>query len=293
MSNFLLFTDSSADLPYTYIDEHDIHSVNLSYVYGGKEYIDDFGKTDGYKSLYDNLRSGGTSTTSQINVNSFVDKLSPHLEAGSDILYLAFSSNLSGTCGSAMVAKDILTEKYPDARLIVVDTLSASMGQGMLVHYAREMRDQGKSLEETAAWVEDNKLKMNHWFTVATLEHLKRGGRVSGASALIASVLEIKPIMCVDDNGKLIARSKTIGRKKSLKGIVERLAEKIIDPSNQVIGISHGDCLDDATKVKAMIESKITPLGFIINNVGPVIGSHSGPGTMAIFFLGKPREGEN
>lgn len=289
MAKFVIATDSSADMPHQFIEDNGLLTISLTYSYDGKDFVDDFGKGDGYRELYRNLRKGATSTTSQVNTDTFMQLFEPVAKAGKDLLYIAFSSGLSGTCESGMLAAKRLKEEYPDVNIRVVDTLAASMGQGLLVYYAVGMREQGKSMQEIADWLEENKLRVNHWFTVDTLEHLKRGGRVSGTAAFVASMLEIKPVLHVDDYGKLIPVSKALGRKKSIKALAAKVAERIVDSEDQMIMISHGDCEEDAIRLRELVKKEVVCKDFMINFVGPVIGSHSGPGTLAIFFLGDSR----
>ncbi|MGI6168567.1 MAG: DegV family protein [Christensenellales bacterium] len=289
MAGFVIATDSSADMPHQFVEENELLTISLTYTYEGRDHVDDFGKGDGYRELYRSLRNGATSTTSQVNTDTFMQLFTLAAEQGKDILYVAFSSGLSGTCESGMLAAKLMKEKYPDVNIRVVDTLAASMGQGLLVYYAVEMKKQGKSMDEVGDWLENNKLRVNHWFTVDTLEHLKRGGRVSGTAAFVASMLEIKPVLRVDDHGKLVPVSKALGRKKSLRALAEKVSERIVDSEQQIIMISHGDCEEDAIRLRELVEKSVVCKGYMINFVGPVIGSHSGPGTLAVFFLSDSR----
>lgn len=230
-------------------------------------------------------------TTSQAAPSQAKEVFLSCLEKGKDVLYLAFSSGLSGTCASAQVAAREIQEEnlYPDRRIIVVDTLSASLGEGLLVHKAVGMKEAGKSMEETAAWLEENKLHLCHNFTVDDLFHLHRGGRVSRATAILGTMINIKPILHVDDEGHLIAIGKVRGRKKSLAALVDRMGEQIQGFENSEVFISHGDCREDAEYVKRLVQGRFGIESFLINHVGPTIGAHSGPGTMALFFMGNPR----
>jgi DegV family protein with EDD domain len=228
-------------------------------------------------------------STSQVNIQSFIGEFKKHIKNGKSVLYIGFSSALSGTVHSAVMAKEQLLEEYPNCDITVVDTKSASLGEGLLVYYACEMLKSGNSKEDIVDWLENNKLRMNHWFTVEDLNHLKRGGRISVSTAVIGTLLDIKPIMHVDDEGRLVPVTKVMGRKKSIRTLANNLKERIVDPEHQVIAISHGDCEEDAVLLKSLIAEDIKVRDVIINNVGPVIGSHSGPGTLALFFLGNTR----
>lgn len=287
--NTVIITDSCTDLPYSYIREHNIPIVNFTYNFKGVEYTDDFGQTMDYKTFYNEVRSGEMPTTSQVNVDVYTKLFIPYIEDKKSIINLCFSSALSGSYNSALIARDMLLEEYSEADITIIDTKSASMGEGLIVYYAMQMLENGASKEEIVKWVEHNKLKVAHWFTVEDLNHLKRGGRVSGAAAFIGTMLDIKPILQVDNEGRLIPISKVKGRKKSLKTLAEKLDENIVNPEEQVIFISHGDSLEDANFLADLIRSKHPVKDIVINNVGPVIGAHSGPGTIALFFLADKR----
>ena len=205
------------------------------------------------------------------------------------MLYIAFSSGLSGTYQSAVLAREELKQRFPDRRLEVFDSLCASMGEGLLVYHAAKLRQAGKSLDEVLAWLKENVLNLCHWFTVDDLNHLKRGGRVSTATALVGTMLGIKPVLHVDDEGHLIPVSKVRGRKQSLDALVRRMEDTVLDPADQMVFISHGDCLEDAQYVERQIREKLGVQQVKLGFIGPVIGAHSGPGTVALFFLGKER----
>jgi DegV family protein with EDD domain len=289
MKKMKILIDSNCDLPREYVINNEIPFVSLTCTLKNETFKDDFGKHMDYKHFYDEVRKGEMPTTSQVNEFTFEETFRNYAKEGYDILYIAFSSALSGTHNSAVVAREMVLEEFKDTNIRIVDTKSASMGEGLLVHYAYEMMKKGSSLDEIANWLEENKLKINHWFTVDDLKHLKRGGRVSATSAMIGSILEIKPILHVDSEGKLVSVSKVKGRKKSVKVLADMLKEKIVDPDNQVIGISHGDCLQDAENLKKYIQAEVNVKDFIIGNIGPGVGSHSGPGTLALFFIGADR----
>lgn len=284
----ILMTDICTDLPKAYCLEHDIRVIGMTYTINGTDYTQTL-DTEDLKGFYDQVREGAMPSTSQINTEAFLAFFRPVLEQGEDIIYIAFSSALSGTCFGAVQAAEQLRGEFPDRKISVIDSLSASMGEGLLVHYAALQRDAGKSHEEIVAWVEANKLTINHWFTVDDLHHLHRGGRVSGTAAIVGSLLGIKPVLHTSDEGKLVPVEKKKGRKRALQGLVERLEAQGKDINGQMIFISHGDCLEDAQYVQSLILEKYPDCKFLINYIGAVVGSHSGPGTVALFFVGTHR----
>jgi DegV family protein with EDD domain len=285
----VIIGDSCGDLPLDFIQEHQIPMVPYIFNFKEKDYLDDFGQSMPYKDFYDAVRKGEMPTTSQTNVHSITGFFRKYAGQNNTVIYLSFSSALSNTYNNAVMARDIVLKEYPSSDITVIDTRSASLGEGLLVYYAVKMLEQGMSKEEIVNWVEANKLKVNHWFTVEDLGHLKRGGRVSGAAAFIGTVLNIKPILHVNDQGSLIPIEKVRGRKKSIKVLADMLVENIVDPEKQVIAISHGDAPDDALYLKELVLEKVKVKDIIVNYIGPVIGAHSGPGTLAIFFLGEKR----
>lgn len=285
----IIITDSCCDLPVDYIIENNIPVLSLTFHFKGKDYKDDFGKSMEYKTFYDDVRKGEMSNTSQVNAFTFEETFNKYISQGYSIIYIAFSSALSGTYNSSLIARQNILEENKNADISIVDSKSASMGQGLLVYYANEMLKKGASKEEIVNWLESNKLKVNHWFTVDDLNHLKRGGRVSAASAVIGTILDIKPILHVNYEGKLIPLSKVKGRKKSIKILAEELKNRIINPEEQTIFISHGDSLEDAMLLKRLILEEVKVKNVIVNYIGPVIGSHSGPGTIALFFIAESR----
>ena len=290
MGTYRIVTDSTTDLTPELIQELDVQVIPLCYMMGGKTYHNIPGggeMTD--KEFYAKLRAGSMSTTTQVNSEEFLHVFTPLLEAGQDVLYIAFSSGLSGTYQSAVLAREELKQRFPDRRLEVFDSLCASMGEGLLVYHAAKLRQAGKSLDEVLAWLKGNVLNLCHWFTVDDLNHLKRGGRVSTATALVGTMLGIKPVLHVDDEGHLIPVSKVRGRKQSLDALVRRMEDTVLDPGNQMVFISHGDCLEDAQYVERQIREKLGVQQVKLGFIGPVIGAHSGPGTVALFFLGKER----
>lgn len=285
----IILIDSCSDLPLEYIKKNDITFFGFFYHLKDQDFKDDFGKSYDYHEFYEAVRAGEMPTTSQVNLQDYVNYFTKYVKKGNPIIYICFSSALSGCFNSANMAKKIVLEKYEDADITVIDSRSASLGEGLLVYYAFEMLKKGCSKDEIITWLEDNKLKMNHWFTVDSLNHLKRGGRISSTTAFVGNILNIKPILYVDDEGRLIPVSKVQGRKKSLRVLAEKLSEIIDNPSEQVIAISHGDCLQEAEHLKDILLKDFSFKKIIVNCIGPVVGSHSGPGTIALFFLGENR----
>lgn len=237
-------------------------------------------------AFYSAMRQGASVITSQINAYTFTAAFEKHLQAGLDVIYAGFSSALSGTVGSARIAQAELAEKYPDRKIAVVDSLGASLGQGLFVYYgARKQKELG--FDEMVAWLEANKLHFVHWFTVDDLEYLKRGGRVSGATAAIATVLQIKPVMHVDMQGRLVAVEKVQGRKKSLKALVDHMAESVDKEATDTVFIGHCDARPDAELVAEQVRTRIGIQNIVIDDIGVMVGAHSGPGTVALFFYGR------
>lgn len=290
MANYALITESTTDLTPELIAELGLRVIPMEFHIGNRTYLNvPDGSTLTFKNFYQMLRNGETSSTTQVNLLVFQEYFENILKSGEDILYIAFSSGLSGTYNAACMAAQELSEKYPERKVIVVDTLAASMGEGLLAYYAGVMRKEGKSIDEVAAWLEENKLKLCMWFTVDDLNHLRRGGRVSSTVAFVGSLLGIKPVLHVDDEGHLIAVSKVRGRRQSLDALVSKMVETCENPKDQMVFISHGDAADDAKYVADKIREKLTVRDIKMNFIGPVIGSHSGPGTIAVFFLGSKR----
>ncbi|QWB95785.1 DegV family protein [Mycoplasmatota bacterium] len=247
------------------------------------------GRNLNIKSFYQALRDKEVANTSLVNVGEFLDFFEPYLKQGKDILYIGFSSALSGTVQSAKIAAETLAEEYKDNKIVIVDSLYASMGLGLLIHYAYLQASEGKSIDEVASWVEAHKLQLCHLFTVDDLGTLKRGGRLSGTQALLGTLLKVKPVLHVTNDGKLVPIKKARGRRTSLETLVELMKERIVDPKNQTIFISHGDDEKDAKFTAELIQKEIGVKTIIFGMIGPVIGAHSGPGTIAVFFLGEPR----
>ena len=290
MSDFVILTDSSADLSEDMVRKLDVQVLPLGFLLDGRAYrnFPDNREMDPHL-FYERLRGGELATTNAVNVAQYTEALEPLLQAGRDVLVLAFSSGLSTTYNSSRLAVEELSARYPDRKLYTVDTLCASLGQGLLVWYAARERDRGHSIEEVRDWVEDRKLNLCHQFTVDDLHFLKRGGRISGATAVVGSMLHIKPVLHVDDEGHLISIGKARGRQASLKALVDRMEETAIDSGSLTVFISHGDCLEDARTVAEMVKERFGVQDVYINYVGPVIGAHSGPGTLALFYMGTER----
>lgn len=290
MKDFVITTDTTSDLPVEYVNEHQLGIMSLTYTIEGNTYS--WENPLPVKSFYDMMRAGSLPTTSQVNPEEAKEIFKAILQKqNTDILHIAFSSGLSGSYNSARIAAEELKEEYPDHKIIVIDSLCASLGEGLLVHKAVMMKEAGKSLEETAAWVEAHKLHVVHNFTVDDLYHLYRGGRVSKTAAVVGTMINIKPILHVDNEGHLIPLSKVRGRKKSLIALVNSMEKQIGSwkDKNDIIFISHGDSSEDAQLVADLIKERFGFERFLINHVGSTIGAHSGPGTIALFYMGDIR----
>ncbi|MFC5558414.1 DegV family protein [Ureibacillus thermophilus] len=277
----ILFTDSGSDLPKKFFDEHDVVLFPLRVHLNNQEYPDIIGVD--LKEFYDEMRKGAAPKTSQVSPEDFYNTFEKYAKEGEEGIYISFSSQLSGTYNTAVMIAEQLREKYPDFKLNMIDTKCASLGQGLVVKKAVELRDAGVPFDELAEKVENYANHMQHIFTVENLDYLARGGRISKSSAFFGGLMSIKPILHVED-GKLIPLEKVRGRKKALARMVEMMAERGGDFSNKIVGISHGDDLETVEELKKLIEAKLHPKGFDVTMVGAVIGSHSGPGTLAIFF---------
>ncbi len=287
MSNYQIVTDSCCDFAAQQYIDLNLAMVPLSVEFRGSVTQDK--NDDSLKVMYDGMRAGEAAKTAAVNPEGWKQVIEPALAEGRDVLVMAFSSGLSTTYQSAVIAAEELKETYPDRKILVVDTLCASMGQGLLVWYACRKRDEGLSLEELYRWVEDNKIHMCHWFTVDDLMHLKRGVRVSAATALVGTMLQIKPVLHVDDEGHLVNVAKARGRKAAIDALAKKAAELGAGYDNSTMFISHGDCLEDAQYLAEILKKKCGVKEVVINYVGAVIGSHAGPGTLALFFLGDHR----
>ena len=284
---YQIITDSCCDLPRNIKEQLQLTCIDITLLFRDRVWADT--SDEGLKTVYDGLRTGEVATTAAANPQDWASVIEPVLADGRDALVLAFSSGLSTTYQSAVIAAQELQEKYPERTVKVVDTLCASMGQGLLVWYACHQQQAGKSLEEVCAWCEDNKLNLCHWFTVDDLMFLKRGGRVSATTAVLGTMLNIKPILHVDDEGHLIKVSTARGRKASIDALAAKAAATALPGQNDTMFISHGDCQEEAEYLAKVLKEKHGVKEVIIGYIGGVIGSHSGPGTMALFFLGSKR----
>ena len=288
MRDYVILTDSCCDLTAQMADELGIVAIPLTLLMNDKEFRNHLdGRDISPKDFYAQIRSGSMPTTSAINVGTFEDVMRPILADGKDVLYLAFSSALSTTHQSACIAAEGLRAEFPDAKIHVVDTLAASMGQGLLVYLCAQQQKSGKTVDEVRDYAENTKLNICHWFTVDDLNHLKRGGRVSAATALLGTMLAIKPVLHVDDGGHLISVSKARGRKASLMTLADEMGKTVTDA--ETIFISHGDCEEDVNLLADELRSRFGVKNVVINYVGPVIGAHTGAGVVALFFVGSKR----
>ena len=287
--NYVITTDTCCDLPKDYLKEKEIEEVSLYYNMNGSVYGND--QEMDIKEFYDRMRGGEMPTTMAANPEELEEMFEKYLSAGKSVLHLAFSSELSSSCGNAMVAARELNEKYTDNKVIVIDTLAASLGQGLMVYKAEELRQNGKTIDETATWLEENKLHFCHQFTVDDLNHLYRGGRVSKLTAVAGTIIQIKPILHVSDEGKLVPIGKARGRKKSLTALVDNMQRTMgsYRDKNDIVFISHGDALEDAEYVANLVKERFGIEKFLIHPVSPTIGAHSGPGTIALFYMGEKR----
>ncbi len=284
--SYQILTDSCCDFTEVQCKQWDVVSVPLTVTYNGENH-DNFSDEVAVKAFYDQLRSGVMATTAAVNPDGWATAMEEALKAGKDVLVLAFSSGLSTTYQSAVIAAKELREIYPDRTIHVIDTLCAALGQGLLVWHAAKKRDEGMSLEDLAAWVEANKLNVCHWVTVDDLSHLKRGGRISATTAIVGTMLNIKPIIYVDNDGHLINTAKVRGRKAAMDYLAKKLSETGTDLDT--VFIAHGDCTEDAATLEAMVKEKCGVKNVITGYVGPVIGAHTGPGVLVLFFLGSKR----
>ncbi|MBU5435191.1 DegV family protein [Pseudoflavonifractor sp. MSJ-37] len=290
MSEYAIVTDSAADMDAAMAQELGVTVLPLSFTIEDHTYEDHPDRRDmPIETFYAKLRAGKMATTSAVNVAQFTDAIEPLLQAGKDVLVLAFSSGLSTTYNSSAIAVEELRERYPERKVFTVDTLCASMGQALLVWHAVRLQREGKTIEEVRDWAEANKLQLCHWVAVDDLAHLKRGGRISATTAFVGGMLSIKPIIHVDDEGHLINVGKVRGRRASLERLVDELGKRIEHPEDQTIFISHSDCLEDAKVVGEGAKARFGVKDVVYGYIGPVIGAHTGPGTVALFFLGTER----
>lgn len=290
MKNYVIITESTSDITKELVDELGVIVIPMNFEMNQKSYTHyPDAREMGVHEFYEALKAGSKSVTSLVNTQIFLNYFEPIIKEGNDILYIGFSSGLSGTYNSAVIAREELLDKYPDANISCIDTKAASAGEGLLVYTAAIKKKEGLSLTELEAWLREHVLNLCHWFTVDDLFHLKRGGRVSALSAGIGTALNIKPILHVDDEGHLIPMEKVRGRKKSLLALLDHMVETCTNPEDQVIFIGHGDALEDAGFLAEQIKEKLHVKDVILTPIGPVVGSHSGPGTIALFFFGTKR----
>jgi len=288
MTQYQIITDSACDLPKSMLQELNVITVPLFVNFRGESRNDSVEDAQ-VKELYDAMRGGEVATTAAVNPDRWASIMEPALAEGKDVLTLAFSSGLSTTYQSAVIAADDLAEKYPDRKIRIVDTCAAALGQGLLVWHTCKMRDTGLSLDELADWVEENKNHLAHWFTVDDLVYLMRGGRVSAATAVLGAMLNIKPVLHVDNEGHLISMVKARGRKAAISTLVSKMQELGGGWDNRTVFICHADCRDDAERLAALAKEKCGVEEAFIGNLGAVIGSHAGPGTLSLFFMGKEK----
>lgn len=287
MNEFVIVSDSTVDLPKEYLQSKQVPIISLSYIMDGVTYEEMDGLS--HKEFFEKLRAGSLPTTSQINPEQAREALEPFAKEGKDILYIGFSSGLSGSYNSVRMAAEDLKEEYPDINIIAIDSLCACMGEGLLLYKALELKEHGMSMEEIAKWVEANKLHICHNVTVDDLNHLHRGERISKTTAVVGSMIKIKPIIHMSDEGKLVVIGKERGRKKSLVSIVDRMEKQMQGYDNDIVMITHGDCIEDAEFVKKQVEERFGIHNVMINGIGSVIGSHTGAGVVAVFFMGDKR----
>lgn len=284
---FKIVTDTTADLPESYLKEHDIECLFLPYMMEGTTYLKE--NDMDVKEFYEKVRNGSMPTTSQVNPDQAEKCFRRIVQTHKEILYIAFSSGLSGTYNSGMIAANAVMEDYPDVKIVVIDSLAASLGEGLLVYKAVQLRDCGMTLDEVTKYVEKNKLNICHIFTVDDLFHLQRGGRVSKTTAIVGTLANIKPILHVDEQGHLTMIGKIRGRRKALTELVNLMEKSIGSIENDIVFISHGDCVEDAEYVAKCVKERFNIEAVLINYVGQTVGAHSGPGTLALFFMGKNR----
>ncbi len=288
--SFKIITDASCNLPVEMLEELGVIWKSLTLIIDGEEinnYLTD--ERFSFKGFYDRLRNKEHIKTSLLNVDEFTEVFEEVVKEGEDVLAITISSGISGTYQAAQIAADNLSEQYPERKIIVIDSLAASIGHGLLVYYAAQLQRSGKTIEEVADFLHENQLKLVHKFTVDDLFFLKRGGRLSGGVAIVGTILQIKPLMHVNDEGKLIAQDKVKGRKKSINSIFEDFKANVVNPEDQVLAICHGDCLEDAEYLANKIRSEFNVKDIIINYCDPVIGAHAGPGVLALFYFADKR----
>ncbi len=287
---YVLIGDSTTDLGFRFMVENNVPYILFNYSFGSEGFVDDMWEKSDYREFFRRMREEKeVPSTAQVNVAQYDACFRPQVEKGLDIVFIGLSSGLTGSCDSARVAATALMHEYTERKIVIIDSKAASMGEGLLLYYAIQKRNEGVSLEELTSYIETLIPNLCQWFTVDDLNHLYRGGRVSKTSAFLGSVLNIKPILNVDDDGKLIPREKVRSRKKSIQALADKTKKYIVNPEEQVIFISHADAEEDAKELAAELRASLPVQDIRLSIIGPVIGSHSGPGTIAIFFLGDGR----
>lgn len=290
MRKYIIITDSTTDLTSEYATINDLVVVPLSFSIDGGNYKDYLDHRDlSSESFYEKIKSGHIGKTTQVNPDEFYEEFEKYAKQDIGILGIFFSSGLSGTFNSARIAREQILEKYSNAQIKIIDSLCASLGEGLLVHYAIKAYEEGKTLEENYQYIEGLKLQVAHWFTVSDMDNLKRGGRISASSAFFAKTLHINPVLHVSNDGKLIARMKKIGKKAALSALVDRMVETYDKDKNEIIFICHSNALAEVNILKEMITAKLGINNFLVNLIGPVIGSHTGIGTLGVFYIASER----
>lgn len=290
MNSYVFMTDSDSDLPFRYVDEYDLKMVYMPYIVDGVEYFDDLGRSGKQAEYFQKMREGMSPVTSLLPTPAYLEYFEPILAEGRDILFIAFSSHMSSTINNIFAARDELLKKYPDRTILVVDTLSISAPMSLLLHHAYQMYTEGKSMQEIADWVLANRMRAHAWLTVDDLKYLKRGGRISAIAATMGTMLDLKPIIIINREGSMAAVDKVRGRKAALRYLADKTAENIENPAEQNIVIIHADAKEDADRLEGLLRERIPTLKSVEQYfVGPVIGAHCGPGTVACCFMGKER----
>lgn len=285
-----IYTDSASDLPLNIVKENDIGLVCLTVNIKGEFLEDDLGQTIKYDDFYKSLREGELTSTAQVNVFTFEEAFKKELEKGNDIIYISLASELSGTYNSARIARENLLESYKDRRIEVIDSKGVTLGQGLLVYYANELKKSGKNIDEIVKWIVDNRTKVEYAIILDDLQHLKRGGRISGTTAAIGGLLGVKPTLKVTKEGRVVPGVKLKGRKKAINYLLNEIEEKAVNLEEQIVFIAHSDCEEDANALREKVIERYKFKDVILNNIGPVIGTHAGPDALAVIFIGNERE---
>lgn len=289
--DYIITTDSNTELPLSIARKYDVTYVPMDYLLDGREYFYDLGEKTDFKAFFNAVRGGQMPTTSTYPPQYYAELWRPMLEAGNDVLHLGFSSNLSAAYSYLSEARDILNEQFADAgvKVVTVDLLGISGGAAVLVYNALQQKEAGKSINEVAAWVEQNTVNAQHWFTVNDLFHLRRGGRLSATTAFVGSVLSVKPVLIISREGRVVAHDKVMGRRKAINYLSEKVREYALNPEENAVMLLHGDCLEDAEELKRLVETHTHFKETFLQFVGPVIGTHAGPDVLGICFMGKEK----